>query len=196
MLQCNFCSAAFRKLHRKPTLFKKSPPAAGHKATIQTTMGDIVIKLFFQECPKTVENFTVHAKNGYYDSTIVHRVIQGFMVQMGDPLGDGTGSGLRFRVKTFIPATEPLDARRVSEGVSEKAFEGLLKGFEGFLKGSAEDPSKRLLYHSLSYFPSLPLSLLPGSLSFFFQSALTEKKKENLRTLQKHFKKVPKSMMR
>mmetsp|Transcript_35664 Transcript_35664/g.83456 ORF Transcript_35664/g.83456 Transcript_35664/m.83456 type:complete len:625 (-) Transcript_35664:66-1940(-) len=63
----------------------------GKQATIQTTMGDIVIKLFFQECPKTVENFTVHAKNGYYDNTIIHRVIQGFMVQMGDPLGDGTG---------------------------------------------------------------------------------------------------------
>mmetsp|Transcript_17494 Transcript_17494/g.43979 ORF Transcript_17494/g.43979 Transcript_17494/m.43979 type:complete len:649 (+) Transcript_17494:75-2021(+) len=63
----------------------------GKQATIHTTMGDIVIKLFFQECPKTVENFTVHAKNGYYDSTIFHRVIQGFMIQTGDPQGDGTG---------------------------------------------------------------------------------------------------------
>merc|ERR1719341_816874 len=54
-------------------------------------MGDIVVKLFWQECPKTVENFTVHSKNGYYDATIFHRVIQGFMIQCGDPQGDGTG---------------------------------------------------------------------------------------------------------
>merc|ERR1712039_988835 len=53
--------------------------------------GDIVVKLFFQECPKSVENFTVHSKNGYYDNTIFHRVIQGFMIQTGDPQGDGTG---------------------------------------------------------------------------------------------------------
>ena len=41
--------------------------------------------------PKTVENFTTHAKNGYYDSTIFHRIIKSFMLQTGDPLGDGTG---------------------------------------------------------------------------------------------------------
>jgi len=63
----------------------------GKQATIHTTMGDIVVKLFFQECPKTIENFTVHSKKGYYDNTIFHRVIQGFMVQCGDPQGDGTG---------------------------------------------------------------------------------------------------------
>mmetsp|Transcript_59589 Transcript_59589/g.143909 ORF Transcript_59589/g.143909 Transcript_59589/m.143909 type:complete len:625 (-) Transcript_59589:29-1903(-) len=63
----------------------------GKQATIHTTMGDIVVKLFFQEAPKSVENFTVHSKNGYYDNTVFHRVIQGFMIQTGDPQGDGTG---------------------------------------------------------------------------------------------------------
>ncbi|CAK9044987.1 Peptidyl-prolyl cis-trans isomerase CYP71 (PPIase CYP71) (Cyclophilin of 71 kDa) (Cyclophilin-71) (AtCYP71) [Durusdinium trenchii] len=63
----------------------------GKQATIHTTMGDIVVKLFHQECPKSVENFTVHSKNGYYDNIIFHRVIQGFMIQTGDPQGDGTG---------------------------------------------------------------------------------------------------------
>lgn len=38
-------------------------------------------------CPKTVENFCVHSRNGYYNGNIVHRVIKGFMIQMGDPLG-------------------------------------------------------------------------------------------------------------
>ena len=43
----------------------------GKQATIHTTMGDIVVKLFHQECPKTVENFTVHSKNGYYASCLL-----------------------------------------------------------------------------------------------------------------------------
>ena len=60
-------------------------------ATLHTTMGDIRLQLFPKECPKTVENFATHARNGYFDSVIFHRVIRGFMVQTGDPQGDGTG---------------------------------------------------------------------------------------------------------
>ena len=54
-------------------------------------MGDIHIKLFLEDCPKTVENFITHSKNSYYDNLIFHRVIRGFMIQTGDPNGDGTG---------------------------------------------------------------------------------------------------------
>jgi peptidylprolyl isomerase domain and WD repeat-containing protein 1 len=60
-------------------------------AVIHTTFGDIHVKLFPDECPKTCENFTVHSRNGYYDNLIFHRIIKGFMLQTGDPLGDGTG---------------------------------------------------------------------------------------------------------
>ncbi|EFA85921.1 WD40 repeat-containing protein [Heterostelium album PN500] len=60
-------------------------------AVIHTSVGDVHVQLFPDECPKTVENFTTHAKNGYYDGIIFHRVIKGFMVQTGDPQGDGTG---------------------------------------------------------------------------------------------------------
>ncbi|XP_018803983.1 PREDICTED: peptidylprolyl isomerase domain and WD repeat-containing protein 1 [Bactrocera latifrons] len=60
-------------------------------AILHTTVGDIHMKLFFKECPKTVENFCVHSKNGYYNGHIFHRVIKGFMVQTGDPTGTGTG---------------------------------------------------------------------------------------------------------
>ncbi|CAH3165754.1 unnamed protein product [Porites lobata] len=59
--------------------------------TIHTTMGDITIKLFPKECPKTVENFSTHCENGYYNTHIFHRVIHEFMIQTGDPEGDGTG---------------------------------------------------------------------------------------------------------
>lgn len=58
---------------------------------MHTSMGDIYMKLYPEECPKTVENFTTHCRNGYYDNLIFHRVIKGFMIQTGDPLGDGTG---------------------------------------------------------------------------------------------------------
>lgn len=58
---------------------------------IETTMGNIKIKLFPEYAPKTVENFIKHSEEGYYDGLIFHRVINDFMIQGGDPNGDGTG---------------------------------------------------------------------------------------------------------
>ena len=67
-------------------------PAAGDLvAVMHTSMGDITIRLFPDKTPKTVENFVTHAKNGYYDGVTFHRVINDFMIQGGDPLGNGTG---------------------------------------------------------------------------------------------------------
>lgn len=60
-------------------------------ATMTTTMGTIKIRLFPEYAPKAVENFTTHAKNGYYDGLIFHRVIKDFMIQGGDPNGTGMG---------------------------------------------------------------------------------------------------------
>ncbi len=60
-------------------------------AVMHTNMGDISIKLFAEHAPKAVENFTTHAKNGYYDGLIFHRVIKDFMIQGGDPTGTGMG---------------------------------------------------------------------------------------------------------
>lgn len=60
-------------------------------AIIHTTVGDIFLQLFPKECPKSVENFGVHSRNGYYNGHIFHRVIKGFMIQTGDPTGNGTG---------------------------------------------------------------------------------------------------------
>ena len=69
-----------------------SMPVAGDKIAIMTTnKGVIKIKLFEKECPKTVENFTTHAKDGYYEGIIFHRVIKDFMIQGGDPTGTGRG---------------------------------------------------------------------------------------------------------
>ncbi|KAK0090875.1 hypothetical protein PV325_000041 [Microctonus aethiopoides] len=60
-------------------------------AIIHTALGDIHVSLFGKDVPRTVENFCVHAKNGYYNSHIFHRIIKGFMIQTGDPTGTGTG---------------------------------------------------------------------------------------------------------
>ena len=60
-------------------------------AVMKTNMGNITIKLFPEYAPKTVENFTTHAKNGYYNGLTFHRVIKDFMIQGGDPTGTGMG---------------------------------------------------------------------------------------------------------
>ncbi len=56
---------------------------------IETNVGKIEVKLYPKVAPKAVENFMTHAKNGYYDGIIFHRVIKGFMIQGGDPTGTG-----------------------------------------------------------------------------------------------------------
>ena len=58
---------------------------------MDTTKGSIKIKLFPEQAPKAVENFVTHAKEGYYKDTSFHRVVKDFMIQGGDPKGDGTG---------------------------------------------------------------------------------------------------------
>lgn len=58
---------------------------------MHTSMGDITLKLFPQYAPLAVKNFLTHAKDGYYNGLLFHRVISDFMIQSGDPNGDGTG---------------------------------------------------------------------------------------------------------
>ena len=60
-------------------------------AIIHTSMGDITVELDEDRAPATVANFRRYAEDGFYNDTIFHRVIPGFMIQGGDPLGDGTG---------------------------------------------------------------------------------------------------------
>lgn len=61
------------------------------KAKMTTTMGEMEIILFPNVAPKAVENFVEKAKDGYYEGVTFHRVIKGFMIQGGDPSGNGTG---------------------------------------------------------------------------------------------------------
>lgn len=70
-----------------------TPPEKGEEIIVMTVKdyGDIKIKLFPEQASKGVENFTTHAKDGYYDGLIFHRIINNFMIQGGDPLGTGMG---------------------------------------------------------------------------------------------------------
>ncbi|KAH5765801.1 hypothetical protein HBI16_152590 [Parastagonospora nodorum] len=91
-------SKSSRDVHNeKPRAAQKSKSdstalaASGTSAVLHTTLGDITLLLLPSIAPKAVENFTTHARRGYYNNVIFHRVIRKFMIQTGDPMGDGTG---------------------------------------------------------------------------------------------------------
>ena len=76
---------------------RPSPPSGAldttktYTARLKTEKGDIVVELYADRAPLTVENFVNLARAGFYDGTTFHRVIRGFMAQGGDPTGTGTG---------------------------------------------------------------------------------------------------------
>jgi peptidylprolyl isomerase domain and WD repeat-containing protein 1 len=80
-----------RDAARSKTSQQEAQAALGTTAVLHTTHGDITLRLFPDAAPKAVENFVTHSRNGYYNNVIFHRVIRKFMIQTGDPLGDGTG---------------------------------------------------------------------------------------------------------
>jgi peptidyl-prolyl cis-trans isomerase B (cyclophilin B) len=73
-------------------------PNKRYTATISTDKGDITLELFAAEAPLTVNNFVALARDGFYDGLTFHRVEPGFVIQGGDPVGNGTGGpGYRFK---------------------------------------------------------------------------------------------------
>ncbi|KAH8582769.1 cyclin cyclophilin like peptidyl-prolyl cis-trans isomerase [Cryptosporidium sp. chipmunk genotype I] len=73
---------------------------------LHTTKGDITLELYPEIAPKACENFSVHCFNGYYNNCIFHRVIKGFMIQTGDPTGQGIG-GISIWGKEFEDEISP-----------------------------------------------------------------------------------------
>ncbi|MDO8556991.1 MAG: peptidylprolyl isomerase [Candidatus Jorgensenbacteria bacterium] len=68
-----------------------------HHITLDTNFGKIIFETYDADAPKTVQNFISLAEKGFYNNLTFHRVIKGFMIQGGDPSGDGTGGpGYRF----------------------------------------------------------------------------------------------------
>jgi cyclophilin family peptidyl-prolyl cis-trans isomerase len=62
-----------------------------YEITLKTNKGDIKFETYYDDAPRTVDNFVKLAEEGFYDGVIFHRVIDGFMIQGGDPTGTGTG---------------------------------------------------------------------------------------------------------
>jgi len=65
--------------------------SGGLHGTIQTDKGAIEVEFFADAAPKAVENFRLLAEHGYYDGLTFHRIVKGFMIQGGDPAGNGSG---------------------------------------------------------------------------------------------------------
>lgn len=83
-------------------------PSANFTATIRTNRGPINVQLFASQTPKTVNSFVFLAREGFYNGIIFHRVIQGFMIQGGDPTGTGAG-GPGYRYEDEIDPTLVFD---------------------------------------------------------------------------------------
>jgi len=90
-----FCAALINSACNSEPGNPKVPGGAkssgGRHAVIETDKGPIEIEFFADEQPKAVENFRLLAEHGYYDGLTFHRIVKGFMVQGGDPVGNGTG---------------------------------------------------------------------------------------------------------
>lgn len=91
-----------------------------YKAVIKTSKGEFTMELFASKAPLAVNNFVFLAKEKYYDGVTFHRIIQSFVIQTGDPLGDGTGgpgysfkdelnTGLKYEVGTVAMANSGRD---------------------------------------------------------------------------------------
>jgi len=108
----------------------KVPPGAkssgGSHALIETEKGSIEIELFEKEAPKAVENFRLLAEHGYYDGLTFHRIVKGFMIQGGDPKGDGTGgeSAWGGTFEDEIQRGSPLYERGYRRGIVAMANAG------------------------------------------------------------------------
>jgi cyclophilin family peptidyl-prolyl cis-trans isomerase len=85
---CRPSATAFGGNPKVPAGAKSS---GGLHASIVTDKGTIGIELFPSDAPKAVENFRLLAEHGYYDGLTIHRIVKGFMIQGGDPAGDGSG---------------------------------------------------------------------------------------------------------
>jgi cyclophilin family peptidyl-prolyl cis-trans isomerase len=92
-------------------------PSKQYTAEITTSEGSLSVRLLPGDAPNTVNNFVFLARQGFYDGVIFHRVIEGFMIQTGDPTGTGSGGpGYRFN-------DEPVK-RRYSRGIVAMANAG------------------------------------------------------------------------
>ena len=93
-----------------------------HTVVLETTLGPVTLELDADAAPKTVTNFITLAKAGYYDGLIFHRVIPGFMIQGGDPNGNGTG-GESIYGETFEDEENDLEMVRGAIAMANRGLD-------------------------------------------------------------------------
>jgi len=98
----NDASESAEKMENLPPLMEFDSKKI-YSAVLTTDQGDIKIQFNPQETPLTVSNFIYLSKKGFYNGTVFHRIIRGFMIQGGDPKGDGTGGpGYKFKDEPIV----------------------------------------------------------------------------------------------
>lgn len=113
-------------------------------AIISTTEGDMTLAFRSDKAPKTVENFKKLAREGYYDGTCFHRIIKGFMIQGGDPLGQGTGGpGYTFNdeIHPELDFQKPYILAMANAGLRRNAITGQPEGTNGSQFFITTDPT-------------------------------------------------------
>lgn len=111
---------------RNPKVPQGAKSSGGSRAVIETDKEAIEIELFQNEAPKAVENFRLLAEHGYYDGLTFHRIVKGFMIQGGDPKGDGSGgeSAWGGTFEDEINLTSPVYQRGYRRGIVAMANAG------------------------------------------------------------------------
>jgi len=118
--------------------------SGGKHAVIETDKGPVTIEFFVDEQPKAVENFRLLAEHGYYNGLTFHRIVKGFMIQGGDPVGDGSGGESAWG-PTFpdeINAESPLYAGGYRRGLVAMANRGADTNGSQFFIMHADYPLK------------------------------------------------------
>lgn len=111
----------------------KIDPNKNYEAVVETNKGSFTIQLFAKDAPKTVNNFVFLSNDHFYDDVIFHRIIQSFMIQTGDPKGDGTGGpGYSFE-------DELKNGHSYDKGVVAMANAGPNTNGSQFFIGSGDD---------------------------------------------------------
>jgi cyclophilin family peptidyl-prolyl cis-trans isomerase len=88
---CSNAAPASESKAAAPAAAASAKSSGGMHATLDTDKGPIELEFLSMDAPKAVENFRLLAERGYYDNLTFHRIVKGFMIQGGDPSGDGTG---------------------------------------------------------------------------------------------------------
>ena len=120
-----------------PISFDGQTLTGKHVIVLKTSKGDVTLELDGDAAPKTVTNFLVLAKAGYYNGLTFHRVIPDFMIQGGDPSGDGTG-GVSIYGETF--EDEPNDLKMVHGALAMANRGPNTNGSQFFIVQAAETP--------------------------------------------------------